>query len=92
MLIFQIAAGIVLGVLALAALPLVFRALPYVIGLVLLLAGLVAVIIFLIVGLPDSLYVCLGVSAFVAFAVWTHKDKRFDIQERQITADRKCEP
>ena len=75
MLILEIAAGIVLGVVALAALPA-------------LLGVLAALGIFVAANWPNNLYVCLTFAGFAAviglFGLWTHKDKRFRMTREEF--------
>jgi hypothetical protein len=87
MLVFEIAAGIVLGVLALAALPALLRGVQFMFGLVVILAaiGAVAFFAFIVVsGWPDTFYFFLtivGIPATIGLiGWWSHKTARMPSQ------------
>jgi hypothetical protein len=69
MLILEIAAGIVLGALALGMLPSLLRGLDFLIGLLFLAVVVAAFAIFIALGWPYSLAVCLPIAGVVA-GIW----------------------
>jgi hypothetical protein len=82
MLILEIAAGIVLGVLALAFLPQLLKAAVWLAAIAIALTILAVVAFFVVAGWPESLYVLAGIGAIGLFLVWTHQSKRFDMRFR----------